>query len=124
MRGCLKIAFLAIAIAAAVFAGVAVWASRHSFPPMPTLHGKIERGVLEHGGRMRTWIAFLPAKPATHPALVIALHVYAWGQAYVIHLPWLGVAEGGEWDRNVGYAAVVVNYSATRRRNGAADERN
>ena len=74
MRGCLKIAFLSIALAAAVFAGLAFWALRYSSPPMPELPGKIERGALEHGGRMRTWIAYLPAKPATHPALVIALH--------------------------------------------------
>jgi polyhydroxybutyrate depolymerase len=52
VRGCLKIAFLSIAIAVAVFAGLAFWASRHSFPPMPKLAGKIERGVVEHGGRV------------------------------------------------------------------------
>src|SRR2546428_12808894 len=74
MRGCLKIAFLSIALAAAVCAGLAFWALRYASPPMPELPGKIERGALEHGGRMRTWIAYLPAKPATHPALVIALH--------------------------------------------------
>ena len=74
MRGFLKIASVSIALAAAVFAGLAFWASRHSYPPMPELAGKIEHGALEHGGRMRTWIAYLPAKPATYPALVIALH--------------------------------------------------
>ena len=74
MRRYLKIAFLSIALAAAVFAGFALWALPHSLPPMPTLAGKIERGAFEHGGRTRTWIAYLPAKPATHPALVIALH--------------------------------------------------
>jgi len=41
---------------------------------MLALAGKIEHGALEHGGRMRTWIAYLPAKAATHPGLVIALH--------------------------------------------------
>jgi len=41
---------------------------------MPKLPGTIERGALEHGGRTRTWIAYLPARAATHPALVIALH--------------------------------------------------
>ena len=74
MRGCLKTAFLSIALAAAAFAGLAFWALRSSLPPMPKLPGKIERGALEHGGRVRTWIAYLPAKPAAHPALVIALH--------------------------------------------------
>jgi polyhydroxybutyrate depolymerase len=74
MRRGLKIASLSSAIAVVVFAGLAFLASRHSFPPMPRLAGKIERGVVEHGGRRRTWIAYFPAKPATHPALVIALH--------------------------------------------------
>ena len=73
MRTGLK-AFLLIALVAAAFAGLAFWALRHSLPPMPELAGKIERGALEHGGRTRTWIAYLPAKPAAHPALVIALH--------------------------------------------------
>jgi polyhydroxybutyrate depolymerase len=41
---------------------------------MPMLAGKIERGSLQQGGRTRSWIAYLPAKPAAHPALVIALH--------------------------------------------------
>ena len=41
---------------------------------MPELAGKIERGALDHGGHTRSWIAYVPAKPATHPALVIALH--------------------------------------------------
>src|SRR5260221_11532260 len=70
----LKIAFLSIAIAATAFAGLAFWASQHSLPPKPTLLGQVEHGALEHGGRTRTWVAYLPAKPATHPALVIALH--------------------------------------------------
>jgi polyhydroxybutyrate depolymerase len=70
----LKTAFLSIALAAAVIAGLAFWALWHSFPPVPKLAGTIERGALEHGGRMRTWIAYLPPKPAPHPALVIALH--------------------------------------------------
>ncbi len=70
----LKITFLSIALAVTVFAGLAFWALRHSFPPMPPLTGKIEHGALEHGGRTRTWIAYLPAKPATYPALIIVLH--------------------------------------------------
>jgi polyhydroxybutyrate depolymerase len=74
IRRFLKIAFLSIATAAAVFAGLAFWALRRSDPPMPKLPGTIERGALEHGGRRRTWIAYLPARAATHPTLVIALH--------------------------------------------------
>lgn len=74
MRRFLKIASISIALAVAIVAGLAFWALQHSLPPMPALSGKIERGALEHGGRTRTWIAYLPAQPAAHPALVIALH--------------------------------------------------
>jgi len=74
IRRFLKIAFLSIATVAAVFAVLAFWALRRSDPPMPKLPGTIERGALEHGGRRRTWTAYLPARAATHPALVIALH--------------------------------------------------
>ena len=74
MRRFLKIACSSIVLVAVAFAGLAVWASRHSYPPMPELAGKIEHGALEHGGRTRTWIAYLPARPATSPALVIVLH--------------------------------------------------
>lgn len=74
MRRNLKIAFLTTAIAAAALAGLAFWALRHSYPKEPELAGAIESGALEHGGRTRTWIAYLPAKPLARPALVIALH--------------------------------------------------
>ena len=73
LRGCLKIAVLVIALVV-VLAGLAFWGLRSSLPPMPTLPGKVERGTLEHGGRTRTWIAYVPAKVAAHPALVLALH--------------------------------------------------
>jgi polyhydroxybutyrate depolymerase len=74
MRRRLRIACLSILIAAAVLVGLAFFESRHSYPPLPELAGKIEPGALQHGGRTRTWIGYLPAKPATHPTLVIALH--------------------------------------------------
>lgn len=74
MHRYLKIAFLSMAIAVAAFAGLAFLALQHSFPPMPKLAGKVEHGALQHGGRTRTWIAYLPAKPAIRPALVIVLH--------------------------------------------------
>src|SRR5882724_4119430 len=70
----LGIGCFSILLGAAVLVGLAIWATRHSYPPMPELAGKIEHGALEHGGRTRTWIAYLPAKPATSPALVVALH--------------------------------------------------
>ena len=74
MRRCLKFAALAIVLPLIVFTGFAFWALRHELPPEPQLPGKVERGALEHGGRTRTWIAYVPAKLQAHPALVIVLH--------------------------------------------------
>jgi len=79
MRRLLNLALLKRALALIAFALLAVgafalWALPHTLPPMPMLAGKIERGALHHGGRDRTWIAYVPAKLADHPALVIALH--------------------------------------------------
>ena len=74
MRGCLKLASLAIVLLLIGVAGFAIWGLRSKLPGEPRLPGKLERGALEHGGRMRTWIAYVPAKLQAHPALVIALH--------------------------------------------------
>lgn len=74
MRRVLKIAFLMIGMSAATVAGLASWGLRHSLPPMPTLTGQIEHGTMQHGGRTRTWIAYVPAKRAPSRPLVIALH--------------------------------------------------
>jgi polyhydroxybutyrate depolymerase len=57
-----------------VFAGIAFMALYHEFPPKPQLPGKVEHGELQHGGRTRTWIAYVPASLQAHPALVIVLH--------------------------------------------------
>lgn len=63
-----------IALAVVATVSFAFWALQHSDPPPPTLTGTLERGTLPHDGRARTWIAYVPAKPETHPALVIVLH--------------------------------------------------
>jgi polyhydroxybutyrate depolymerase len=73
-RRILKGALWSLAIIVLVVAAFALWAVPHSFPPMPELAGQIEHGALQHDGRKRTWIAYVPAKPAPHPALVIVLH--------------------------------------------------
>ena len=74
MRRFLKIALLSIVVAVAAIAGLAFLALRQSFPPLPAMSGNTERGALDHGGRARSWIAYLPAKLAPRPALVIVLH--------------------------------------------------
>ena|SRR5256885_3342606 len=70
----LRIAGLAILLVLALIAGAGFWALRSEMPGEPRLPGKIERGELTHGGRTRTWIAYLPTKLPVHPAMVIALH--------------------------------------------------
>jgi len=74
MRRRLKFAFLAIVLLLVAFAGLALWALRSQVPAEPALPGRVERGALEHGGRTRTWIAYVLVKPRAHPALVIVLH--------------------------------------------------
>ncbi len=74
VRKYLKVALWSIAAAVIGFAGLAFLALRQSAVPVPKLTGSIERGALQHGGRTRSWIAYLPMKPALHPALVIVLH--------------------------------------------------
>ena len=74
MRRFLKIAALVIVLPLGVFAGFAFWGLRQELPAKPELPGMIERGALEYGGRTRTWIAYVPVKLQTRPALVIALH--------------------------------------------------
>lgn len=73
LRGCLKIGLFAV-VALIVLAGLAIWSLRASLPSEPRLPGSVERGSLNFGGHTRTWIAYVPAKPHPHPALVIALH--------------------------------------------------
>ena len=70
----LKIASFTVVLGLIVFAGLAFWVLRYELPAEPQLPGKVEKGALEHGGRTRTWIAYVPAKLQAHPALVIALH--------------------------------------------------
>jgi polyhydroxybutyrate depolymerase len=70
----LKITFLSITLAVGAFVGLAFLVLRHSYPPEPALSGTIEHGALQHDGRKRTWIAYLPAKTTPSPALVIVLH--------------------------------------------------
>ena len=74
MRRFLRGVLLTSAIAFCAVVGVAMWALPHRLPAMPALAGRIERGSLQHDGRDRTWIAYVPVKRAEHPALVIALH--------------------------------------------------
>jgi polyhydroxybutyrate depolymerase len=74
IRRCLRIALLALVLLLIVVAGLGFLALPGTLPTEPRLPGRLERGALEHGGRARTWIAYLPTKPRAHPPLVIVLH--------------------------------------------------
>jgi len=74
MRRVLTIAFAVMGIAGAGVSGLAYWALRHSYPPVPRLAGRIEQGTMQHDGRARSWLAYVPAKRVPSPPLVIALH--------------------------------------------------
>ena len=74
MRRGLRIAGLSILVVDVVTAGLAFWALSAKMPVEPSLPGKLERGSLEHGGRARTWLAYVPARLQPHPGIVLALH--------------------------------------------------
>jgi polyhydroxybutyrate depolymerase len=74
MRRPLKIVLKTLALLLVAFVAFLAWALPSQHPPMPPLAGKVESGSLEHGGRARTWLTYVPARPATSPALVIVLH--------------------------------------------------
>jgi polyhydroxybutyrate depolymerase len=74
MRRALKTTLKTIALLLVAFVAFLAWALPGQHPPMPPLAGKVEPGSLEHDGRTRTWLTYVPARPAAYPALVIVLH--------------------------------------------------
>lgn len=63
------LAVIALAIALAWW-----WYLRADSMTPPDLPGVVEAGSLEHGGKQRSWQAYLPAGQAEHPALVLVMH--------------------------------------------------
>ena len=74
MRRIVTMAVVIIAVSAAGVSSLAYWALQQSLPPMPVLAGAIQQATLSHGGRTRSWRAYVPAAPAPSPALVVVLH--------------------------------------------------
>ena len=56
------------------FALFAAWGLRFRRAPEPVLPGSVVSGSLEHGGRTRSWHAYLPERRPAAPALVFVLH--------------------------------------------------
>jgi polyhydroxybutyrate depolymerase len=65
---------LALGVLVLALAAFAAWGLRFRRVPEPALAGELVAGSLEHGGRTRTWHAYLPAQRAAAPALVFVLH--------------------------------------------------
>jgi polyhydroxybutyrate depolymerase len=74
MRRVVKTALTTVGVTAILVATFAVWGLPQSYPDLPALTGRIERGGMQHGGRARSWIIYVPAERAPSPALVIVLH--------------------------------------------------
>jgi polyhydroxybutyrate depolymerase len=71
MRRRIALAFGLFVLALAL---LAAWGLRFRRVPEPALPGALVAGTLQHGGRTRTWHAYLPAQRAAAPALVFVLH--------------------------------------------------
>jgi polyhydroxybutyrate depolymerase len=90
---------LGLALLLVALAAFAAWGLRFRRAPEPTLPGSLVSGELAHGGRSRSWHAYLPARRAAAPAIVFVLHGSGgdWAQArsgYAYDFDVLGEAEG------------------------------
>jgi polyhydroxybutyrate depolymerase len=67
---------LGIALTVLVAFGALLWARFGSMVPAPepALSAKIAEGTLEHGGRSRHYLYYVPANVSAQPALVLAFH--------------------------------------------------
>jgi polyhydroxybutyrate depolymerase len=74
VRRFIGIVLSALALIVVSFAALAFWALQHTSPLKPDLPGRMESGELQHDGRARSWIAYIPPQPARNPALMIVLH--------------------------------------------------
>ena len=69
----LKILACLLVLACIVIAVLAWWFLRWDELPPPQLPGVIERGSLEHDGRRREWLAYIPQSVDEKPALLLLL---------------------------------------------------
>ena len=69
-------AVLAVIALVVLFALSLAWWWYLRLEPMapPSLPGSVQAGFLDHAGRSRSWIAYVPAARPPHPALVLILH--------------------------------------------------
>lgn len=68
--------FLALGAASLIVIAALLWALflRSAAQAKPPLSGALTHGSLEHGGRTRTFLSYVPAQVDPHPALVIVFH--------------------------------------------------
>ncbi|MBP6683108.1 MAG: dienelactone hydrolase family protein [Halioglobus sp.] len=74
MRKFLKVLGLLVVAAAALVALAWWWYLRADPMTLPALPGAVQTGSLEHEGHERSWLAYIPAARAPHPALVLVMH--------------------------------------------------
>jgi polyhydroxybutyrate depolymerase len=69
----LKILASLLVLAIVAISLLAWWFLRWDELPAPQLPGVVERGTLEHDGRQREWLAYIPEAVAEKPALLLLL---------------------------------------------------
>ena len=67
---------IALAVAIILLAAIVGWWWYLRPEPMqpPELPGASVRGEMEHGGKRRSWLAYVPAAKLERPALVLVMH--------------------------------------------------
>jgi polyhydroxybutyrate depolymerase len=69
-----KILACLLVLAVAAISLLAWWLLHWDELPAPQLPGVIESGTLEHDGRQREWLSYVPEAVADKPALLLLLH--------------------------------------------------
>ena len=74
MRRLLRVVVLAVVVILLAAVLGWWWYLRADSMEPPALPGTSERGVMVHGDRQRSWLAYIPAAKAERPALLLVMH--------------------------------------------------
>lgn len=74
MRKLLKIIAILILLVAVGVVAAWWWYLRADPMEAPVLPGTVQTGSLEHDGKLRSWLAYVPASKSANPALVLVMH--------------------------------------------------
>ncbi len=70
----LKLLALILVVGLVSFSLLAWWYLRFDVVDPPELPGKVEVGLLEHDGKQRSWLAYVPRSAGSRPPVVLLLH--------------------------------------------------